>query len=119
MGLFVFCKTCEKRCFAVRFTNFDIFYKHFTTFNQSRYYIYIYTCIAGNWCGPSHPVNAATAAPPIDVIDTACYQHDYCYVDREESKCDAEFIVKMNEILSENTPESNLLTEKQVGQVKC
>ena len=34
--------------------------------------------VYGNWCGPDYPYSPALSAPPIDPLDAACMQHDYC-----------------------------------------
>ena len=35
--------------------------------------------VYGKWCGPGYP-KGFDPGPPIDVIDTACYEHDQHYV---------------------------------------
>lgn len=41
----------------------------------------------GNWCGPNHPADITTAAPPIDLLDAQCKAHDLCYVNKGEFDC--------------------------------
>lgn len=38
--------------------------------------------IYGNWCGPEYG-----SGTPIDLLDTGCRQHDWCYRDRGYHKC--------------------------------
>ncbi|MCG8488907.1 MAG: hypothetical protein MI756_15640 [Chromatiales bacterium] len=47
----------------------------------------------GNWCGLNHPLNPELAAPPIDILDAICRQHDFCYLTRGhmDCECDSEF----------------------------
>lgn len=43
--------------------------------------------IYGNWCGPKHPRNTATAAEPVDSLDSACKTHDICYEQKGDMDC--------------------------------
>ncbi|MFC1750393.1 hypothetical protein ACFL2V_16455, partial [Pseudomonadota bacterium] len=43
--------------------------------------------VYGNWCGPDHPKDIHNATAPIDLLDTACRTHDFCYEARGYLDC--------------------------------
>ncbi len=46
--------------------------------------------IYGNWCGPDHPKVMEPPPEPLDLLDTACMHHDYCYVEKGYLNCDCD-----------------------------
>ena len=58
----------------------------------------------GNWCGPNHPENIATADEPIDSLDLICKNHDLCYLEKGylSCECDADFTNSITIGLREN-----------------
>lgn len=43
--------------------------------------------VYGNWCGLNHPTDMTTAAEPIDLLDSQCKTHDYCYFEKGDFDC--------------------------------
>ena len=41
----------------------------------------------GNWCGPNHPPDIADAPAPIDLLDSQCKTHDFCYFEKGNFDC--------------------------------
>jgi len=41
----------------------------------------------GNWCGPNHPPDIADAPAPIDLLDSQCKAHDFCYFEKGDFDC--------------------------------
>lgn len=58
----------------------------------------------GNWCGLGNPTDKA----PIDAIDSACQEHDFCYdrVHSHDCGCDKRFLNKLGSVRAPETPGS-------------
>jgi hypothetical protein len=52
----------------------------------------------GNWCGLNHPKDPLNAPAPVDILDSICRQHDFCYManGHMDCNCDGDFIQAIN-----------------------